>query len=197
MRRCLLALLVLVPAVATAQSEPRPPAVPYTQTFAINPLALPFGLLSAEYERAVGAGFTVGVGGSYFDGAALDNDEYDGDDDARSAWFEGKLLYYPNEIAFRGFSAGLTLGYVNERRTAYDRVVYAPNGVPVTAPEGSVSEGAATLGVLLDYNWLLGRRKRFVVGTGIGARRVLKDVEPGSPLSQVYPDGRLVLGIAF
>ena len=187
----------MIPAAAAAQAaDARSAASGYTQTFAINPIALPFGLFSAEYERVAGSGFTVGVGGSYFDGAALD-DEDDGDDDARSAWFEGKVLYYPNEVAFRGFSAGLTLGYVNERRSVYDGVVYGPTGEITTRPEGSVSEGAATLGVLLDYNWLLGRRRRFVVGTGIGARRVLKDVEPGSPLSQVYPDGRLVLGLAF
>ena len=59
------------------------------------------------------------------------------------------------------------------------------------------SEGAPTLGVLLDYNWLIGARRRFLVGTGIGARRVLKDVASDSPLSQVYPDGRLQIGLAF
>ena len=59
------------------------------------------------------------------------------------------------------------------------------------------TESAPTLGVVLDHNWLLGRRRRFLVGTGIGARRVLTDVRSGSPLLRVDPDGRLVLGYAF
>jgi hypothetical protein len=174
--------LTAVPQAARAQSGAA--SQPYAQTISINPLGLPFGIFSAEYERVVSGGLTVGVGGTYASGFYEDDDE----EDARDAWVEGKLLYYPNETPLRGFSVGLTLGYHNARN----------DGSSLFGPGGTVrSEGAPTVGVLLDYNWLIGPRKRFLIGTGIGARRVLKNVDSNSPLSQVYPDGRLQIGIAY
>jgi hypothetical protein len=49
----------------------------------------------------------------------------------------------------------------------------------------------------VSYDWLLGRQEKFRVGIGAGAKRVLRDVNDGSPLEQVYPDGRFVIGVAF
>ena len=189
-------------AAAQAPDSPGEPATRprTTQSVAINPILLPFGVFSAEYERVIATGFTLGVGGSYIDGNALDDgydDGYDDADDSRAVTAEAKLLYYPNENPLRGFSLGLTLGYINERDEQSSGYTYDQFGNIIGGSSSSVSEGAATLGVLLDYNWLLGRRKRFLVGTGIGARRVLKDVGGASPLAQVYPDGRLVVGFAF
>lgn len=191
--RFLLSLVIAgaVPSAARAQTPPPPVvrATPYTQTVSINPLGLPFGIYSAEYEVAVpgGGGLAVGVGGTYASDF-FEDDEGDGGDGSRDVWFEGKVLYYPSEVALRGFSTGLTLGYHNARN----------DGGDLFSPGGEVrSEGAPTIGVLLDYNWLLGPRRRFLVGTGIGARRVMKQVDAGSPLEQVYPDGRLQIGLAF
>ena len=178
-----------LPGVARAQGADAGEQ-PYQMTLSVNPIALPFGLFSAEFERAMASGFTFGAGGSYFDGEVLDDDEFEGGD-GRDAWVQAKLKYYPGETALKGFAVGLTLGY----QSAEDVVEsYAPSGVVTSA---TVSEGAATVGVVLDYNWLIGRRRRFLVGTGIGARRVLKDVNYESPLAQVYPDGRLQIGFAF
>ena len=59
-----------------------------------------------------------------------------------------------------------------------------------------------TLGAILDYSWLLGRRERFYVGTGIGAKRVFGiDDPPESEFVREYPkvlpSFRLQTGFVF
>jgi hypothetical protein len=64
------------------------------------------------------------------------------------------------------------------------------------------------VGTVLDYNFLLGARQRFLVGLGLGARRVLgsrpaatntsmfdSGYRPG--LDQTLFDGRLQIGFGF
>ena len=36
-----------------------------------------------------------------------------------------------------------------------------------------------------------------LVGVGVGAKRTLKDRTPGSPLDEVYGDGRFIVGLVF
>ncbi|MFL5577764.1 MAG: hypothetical protein ACJ79S_17550 [Gemmatimonadaceae bacterium] len=170
----LLAVAVsLRPTAAAAQGYPapvsQPVSQPYVQTAAINAIGLPFGLFSAEYEVSLAPGFTVGAGGSYLSTG--------GYGDVRG-WAEGKVLYYPNEVAFDGLGVGLTLGFLSARKD--DR-----------------SDTRATLGVMANYNWLLGAHRRFLVGTGVGARRVVGNIPDDSPVDRVYPDARAVIGIAF
>lgn len=189
LRRAAFLLAALASPLALAAQAPSSVvrSTPYTQTVSINPLGLPFGFFSGEYEfsPAGTGGFTLGVGGTYAMGYIQDENDAD---EARDAWVEGKVLYYPGEVPLRGFAVGLTVGYHNARNDGGGLF----DGGPTVR-----SEGAPTLGVLLDYNWLIGARRRFLVGTGIGARRVLKDVASDSPLSPVYPDGRLQIGLAF
>lgn len=166
---------------AQAPAVPLDPA-PWRQAVAVNALGLPFGLFSAEYEAALPSpGFTVGLGGTWF--------SWEGD---RDAWIEGKALYYPGERAFRGFSVGLTVGVHSARND---------DGGGFCTFEGCSSQRrtqtAPTTGVLVNYDWLLGRQQRFRVGVGAGAKRVLRDVAGPDPLAQVYPDGRFVIGVAF
>jgi hypothetical protein len=58
-----------------------------------------------------------------------------------------------------------------------------------------------TFGAVLDYSWLLGRRERFYVGTGIGAKRVFGlDDDAGTPDEEypvVLPSFRLQTGFVF
>jgi len=159
-----------------AQQAPLTPTQPYHQTFALNPIALPFGTFSADYERALSPAFTLGVGGTYADF-----------DDNRERWFDVKALYWPNEEALKGFAVGLTAGYHSSTDLQAD-----PNQSGFQR-----EDGGATLGVIVDYNWLLGKRNRFLVGLGIGAKRVLKNVDENSALEQVLPSGRMSIGIAF
>jgi hypothetical protein len=56
-----------------------------------------------------------------------------------------------------------------------------------------------TFGVILDYNWMLGAQRRFIVGTGIGAKRILasSDERDRVNLDRAQITGRFTVGIAF
>jgi hypothetical protein len=167
----------------TAAAPGTAPALPYIQSIALNPLVIPFGVFSGEYEAALSSpGFTIGVGGTYYS-----------NDDRRDAWAELKGLYYPNESAFRGFSVGLSAGFHSTRKD----VSSLCDGIVFQCTTTRKSQTAPTLGVLASYDWLLGRQERFRVGVGFGAKRVLKQVHNGDPLDPVYPDGRFVIGVVF
>ena len=151
-----------------------------------NFVAIPFGVFTLDYERAIGGmGVSVGTDGLLFV-----------DGEHRLGWAQAKVKYYPAELTLRGFSLGLTAGVI----TARNRVFFscAPAQPFPDCSDVTRTESSPTLGVVLDHNWLLGRRERFLVGAGVGARRVLKNVDDGpSPLGQVYPDGRLSVGFVF
>jgi hypothetical protein len=185
LRRSLLcttaAAVLAAPALLVAQGAADPAVrTEPLQSVAINPLAIPFGVFSAEYEVALPTpGFTFGVGGTYFS-----------DDDDRDSWVEAKALYYPNERTFRSFSVGLTAGVHSARRNTGSCDFLGCSAEPR-------SQTAPTLGVLVSYDWLLGRQERFRVGLGAGAKRILKDVGGNDPLEQVWPDGRFVIGFVW
>src|SRR6185437_13468227 len=113
----------------------------------INPLGIPFDIGSIELESAVAAGVTLGGLASFTDF-----------EDNRFTSFDFKVRYYPGDIVLKGFSAGLSVGYLR-----YSNLVDQTRQT-LTAP---------TIGVLADYNWMLGRSQRFLVGTGVGAKRIL------------------------
>ena len=96
---------------------------------------------------------TLGGVGSYIDV-----------DDERYTSVDFKLRYYPGEVVLRGFSVGA------ERRHFFATATFAR----WTTRE---SLDAPTLGVIVDYNWMLGAKRRFLVGTGVGAKRVLASAE--------------------
>jgi hypothetical protein len=160
---------------------------PWRQAIAVNALAIPFGLFSGEYEIALPSpGFSVGIGGSWLT---------TGDD--RNSWVEAKAHYYPGERPFRGFAVGLTAGVHSARNQGNESCVniFEPCNDAVRPFR---TETAPTLGVIVNYDWLIGRQERFRIGLGLGAKRILRDVGPNNGvLEQVYPDGRFVLGVAF
>jgi hypothetical protein len=175
---------VAAPLAAPVAAQTPAPAVdigPWRQSVGVNALALPFGLFSAEYEAALASpGFTIGLGGSWLT---------TGDD--RNAWVEGKALFYPGERPFRGFSVGLTAGVHSARN---DNALICDFGC---SNRQRTTQTAPTAGVLVSYDWLLGRQEKFRVGLGVGAKRVLRDVDSNDPLAQVYPDGRFIIGVVF
>ena len=173
-------------------AQPAPP--PQRNSIAGNLLGIPFGLFSLEYERALTVpGLTVGLGGSHFAGDLEDDDDTGGSD--RNSWLAGKLHYYPSERAFRGFSVGLTAGVHSTRGDAcdFDDVFGGCRG----ARAERRTQTGATLGVLVNYDRIVGSRERVRVGLGLGAKRVLRDVRDRDVLQQVYPDGRFVVGFTF
>jgi hypothetical protein len=176
--------------------RPRPVV---TQTAAVNLLALPVGFASGEYERAVGSGFALGIGGVTSLGFAPGNDDdvYGGSFDERLATAQLKLKYYPAENGLRGLAVGLTAGVAHfgrsERTTVFDPATGSYLGA---GPAARRTKTAPTVGAVVDYNFLLGRRRRFLVGVGIGARRAL-GVRDRDPLDATLPDGRLQIGFGF
>jgi hypothetical protein len=54
-----------------------------------------------------------------------------------------------------------------------------------------------SIGVYVDYNWLLGKSNRFFVGTGVGAKRILGERDDFDDAPFVYGTARFLIGVAF
>ncbi len=174
------ALALLGAATLQAQAAAPTGRAPATQAISINPLYLPLGGFVVEYEAAAAPGVSVGLSGGYYDLVGDDGDTY--------ASAEAKLRFYPGERAPRGFSVGLSIGVGRATNDVCCDVV----------PRDSRTQTGATAGAILDYNWLLGRNRRFFVGTGIGAKRLFGDLGNNSFFDiEVLPTARLQVGAAF
>ena len=172
-RSLLIASLSLAIASPSNAQSPAHVPIPYTTFVAINPMGIPFNVASVEIESGVANGTTIGGVGSY---TAIGDDRY--------ATVDLNVRYYPSEVVLDGLSFGLSLG-----RTHFT--------TPVDSARRSKDYG--TVGLLADYNWLLGARRRFIVGTGIGLKRVLLSSDARSPFGIDQPTftARFVLGLAF
>jgi len=172
----LFAVVVGITLAATQAKSQTPPLVPipYRTYVAINPLGIPFDIASAEVESGVAEGVTVGGQGSY---THLGDDRY--------TTFDAKVRYYPSEVVLQGFALGVSVG----------RTHFTTRDTDVA--RRSLDFG--TVGLLLDYNWMLGVRRRFIVGTGIGAKRVLANADDraAADLDHAYLTARFVVGLAF
>jgi hypothetical protein len=164
--------LVVVPFASVAgQSEARP------NVFTIQPLNAVFQFYSAEYERAATKAVTWGVGANHASGFLWD-------DDGSYTSAEFKLRYYPAGIALQGFSVGGAVGYTSVK----------DNNSGAT----STSEGAPSVGVLLEYQWLMGQQKNFAVALGLGAKAVFLDTSDSTnDFTARYPTARISVGWAF
>lgn len=183
------ALLVALAPAALAQSVD--PVAGYRNIAGVNLIGLPFGLFSGEFEHIVQPGIVVGVGGT-FERLVGSNDG-----DVHVSWVDAKAKYYPNEESFRGFSVGVTAGFVSASGVPGSGGFFGGGDYIGNIGGTTQSRTGPSVGVVLDYNWLLGRRKRLYVGTGIGAKRVFGDSGDNSVLEPVYPYGRLQIGFAY
>lgn len=177
MRRliCLTLLIFVAWLPASGQSSRIP--IPYRTYVAVNPLGIPFNIGSAEIESAVASGITLGGAASY---TAISHDRY--------TTFDAKLRYYPSEVVLQGFSIGASVGH-------------SRFSTLVGSPTGDIRSGVDynTIGLIVDYNALLGARKRFVLGTGVGAKRIIgnNDERERLGLSNPLLTVRFVVGLAF
>jgi len=135
-----------------------------------NPIGLLFEWYNGEFEHALSPTVSLAAAGTSFDL-----------DDARYTAVDGIIRYYPSARAVRGFSVGLSVGYVGVNIDC-DSDVYSCDD----------DYSAGTIGVRGDYVWILGKDQRFSVATGIGAKRILGHSDP-----QGLPIGRLSLGYAW
>ncbi|MEP6492300.1 MAG: hypothetical protein ABJF01_06470 [bacterium] len=140
----------------------------------VNPLGVLFQIFSLELESGVAQGMTAGGTVSYVD---VDNDRY------TSADF--KFRYYPGEVVLRGFSLGATVGVLR-----YSTLSDSSRRESLDAP---------TIGAVADYNWMLGTNHRLVIGTGIGAKRILAGTEDRRrvDIPRATVTGRFIVGVAF
>jgi len=156
-------------------TQPQPVLVPIpTRTYiGFNPLGLPADVGTAELETAVAPGLTLGGVASYIDA-----------DDRRFTTFDFKARYYPAGIVLRGTSVGASAGYtrfsnsVNGTRQALD---------------------APTLGILVDHNWVYGQDQHFLIGSGVGVKRVLASSadRARADVDRAVFTVRLIVGFAF
>lgn len=145
---------------------------PVRTLVSVNPLGLPFEYVSAEIENKVTNLATLGTSLSWID---LDNTSYFS--------VEAKLRFYPNEEAFKGFSLGIAGGVSHFSEQFTDR-----EDNSATRP---------SIAVLADYNWMLGKSKRVVVGTGVGAKRIFGKDDGFDDISLAYPTARFQVGVTF
>ena len=175
--RSLMAVLAVVALArsAGAQGSEGVSRVPirYRTYISINPLGIPFDLFSAEVESGIAQGMTLGASASHIDV---------GDERFSSADF--KFRYYPSEVVLRGISVGASVGMLRYSD------IFADVRQSLDTP---------TFGVIVDYNWMLGAQRRFVIGTGVGAKRILASSEERKrvELDRAEFTGRFTMGIAF
>ncbi|HKO90637.1 MAG TPA: hypothetical protein VJU61_05770, partial [Polyangiaceae bacterium] len=110
---------------------------------AINPVFIPFGTLTGEYQLRVTPLLSLGLSGWY---------EFR---DVRARWAYLKVLFHPWGGAPGGFSLGPTLGLLR---------AYAEPG----EPDQLASDTAPTVGAMAQYNFLFGPDDLFLLGAGIG-----------------------------
>lgn len=181
MRRTLgILTLLVVPSIAAAQNAA---AVPMPKNvISIQPLSAMFTVLSAEYERKGGASWTWGLGVTNFspdDDASTVDPEYNSGD--------VKFRYYPQGTALQAFSFGASIGFAK-----------VTGEEASTTPPTEASESVGTFGVLLEYQWLLGAKKKFAVALGVGAKKLMLDEDKfSSDVFTAYPTGRISVGFAF
>lgn len=185
----LLAGAVAAPALE-AQAVPTgaTPIRYYRGVIGLNPLGIPFDIFAIEGEGAIAPGITLAGAGSYV-GPGDDQDD-------RFTSGDVKLRYYPGETALEGFAVGLAAGITQRSGVNYAECVVLPNG-GCDYQRNKVS--GPTISVLADYNFLLGQRRRFFVGTGIGAKRWLvdRDTRDRVDAQRAWVFGRFLVGLAF
>jgi hypothetical protein len=170
----LVAFATLAPCLANAQQEPPGKAA----VISIQPLSAMLTVFAGEAEIAMSRSATWGVGATYWSPAVFGGD---------FAYLSGdvKFRYYPEGKALQGFSFGGSVGVTH-----------------LSASDNSTSStGSATgpsIGVMLDYNWLLGAQKSFYVGLGLGAKTLfISDKSIADNATVHYPTGRVSVGWAF
>ena len=175
-----LVFALAAPRVAAAQEQPR-------NYLAINPLSILFTLYNGEFEHVFASReFSIGASTSYW-GENQDSCDFGCSDEVDYFSVDGKVRYYPSGRALKGFSFGATVG-VSRLSGSF------------TDSQTGQSESKATafsFGFVLDYNWVLGRTQHFLVGTGIGAKRLVGlDIDTDG-VTVAYPTARLSVGYAF
>jgi hypothetical protein len=165
---------VAAQAPVSSQSSIR---IPSTTYIGFNPIGLPVDIGTVEVESGVGPGVTLGGVASYIDVS-----------DNRFTTFDFKARYYPTGVVLRGTSIGASFGYTR-----------FSNKVSFNGADERRTLNAPTLGIVLDYNWIYGFNQHFLIGTGLGAKRVLASASArdSADVDRAVVTARLIIGFAF
>lgn len=164
---------VFAAAPAAAQDLDSIAAATPTQAISFLPIHVVFGFFGGDYERAVSATTTFGLGASYF--SLGDDDEFD------YASVEGKMRYYPSGDVLNGMSFGVTVG---------------PTFLSGDGGEEDVT--AIGIGFEIARSHLMGRDRHFYYGYGAGLKRLFTSSSTeDSDAPYVLPSARLSVGYAF
>lgn len=157
-----------IPRPAHAQEAGLRAPVPHNQVLSANPFLLLGEWANVEFEREITPASTIGLAGSWV--------SFNEGDEAYKS-LNGFYRYYPQGAALAGFYLGGRFG-VHRVSDRYD--------------EGH----AFGLGIDVGYSWVMGAKRHFYLGLGIGATRLFGgDVEGGRV---VLPSVRLLnVGVAF
>ncbi|GAC1695354.1 MAG: hypothetical protein NVS9B3_13520 [Gemmatimonadaceae bacterium] len=176
-----LGLTVSAAAASAQAAQAAPPAPQKTTVLSAQPISLILQVYAAEVEHALSPTTTLGVGGTYL---PLRNNW-----DSKYLSGDIKFRYYPDGHALRGFSFGAQAGYTEISERGYSSTPGVPG--PLNTSSGP------TIGVSLDYNWLLGESRSFYVGLGAGAKRLFITDKGYRDISFAYPTVRLSVGYAY
>lgn len=169
------AIAVTSTAASAQRVEGSQVGMPRLNLVSANPIGLLFEWYNGELEHAFSSTTSLAIAASSFD--------FDDNGSDRYTVVDGIARYYPSGRALRGFSVGLSVGFV-DRNNDSDCVAFGCN---------DESGSAATIGVRGDYVWILGRDQHFSVATGIGAKRIF-----GNDIgTEGLPIGRLSIGYAW
>ena len=166
-----LALLALTAQGALAQDPVR------RNLLSINPLGIPFEYISGEYEHMVTGLVSYGIQGSFL---SIDEGSY--------STVEAKIRFYPNEEWPKGFAIGLAGGITRVSEDQFN---------PGSNREERETETLPTMAVIVDYNWILGKAQRVVVGLGVGAKRLIGASSDFIDVNTAYPTARFQIGVRF
>ncbi|MEP6778872.1 MAG: hypothetical protein ABJC26_03215 [Gemmatimonadaceae bacterium] len=178
------ASIVATPALAQANYRLATVNDGPSHAFTANPFFLLAGWVTAEYEQRVNPSVTLG--GAF-------NHQPFGDDRYTDFDFKGRL--YATEHAMRGFSIGMSVGVSSIRIENSNYFCDYPNTTGCAPPKKTVT--SPSLGVELNYQWLLGGARHTAVAIGFGGKRYLASDETLAGSNKVIPTFRLGLGYAF
>lgn len=182
LRKTFIALvLAALASPAFAQESGTKTPVDHKQTLSTSPVADILGFINGEYQRKITEAATVGISAATY--------EWDGDDDRYSnVMLLGR--YYPQGAALTGFFIG---GRVGAHRIEYESWDFDPNRF--TSTSRRKTETRPAIGIDVGYDWLLGKKRNVLIGTGVGAMRLLGTGDDDFLVA--FPTARVNVGIAF
>lgn len=165
------ALACAAPALAqTDTTATGRPAHPFLVT--VNPIGVLADYYNVELERALSDVASLALAAEH---------STTGDTDISA--LDVRFRYYPQARMFSGLALGASLGYGSFDGDDYD---YDDQGNVIHRDRMT----GPTLGLELDYSWLVGRDRRLYIGLGIGARRLLSGGDNSGDGPTIVPGGR-------